>query len=123
MGFFKSLMSVISTDSKTGTPFNFNDNHTVFFKGNGVTKLDAARVAGYFKGFGYFTDTNQLDVQISSINMNDVVEVGFIMASKSPSSETESYLKSTLPGLENLFEGRTVTLHFLNINCEPIKKL
>ena len=56
MGFFKTLMSVISTDGKTGTPFKLDKNHTVYYKGNGVTELDAAHVAGFFKGYGYFTE-------------------------------------------------------------------
>ncbi|MEP6677573.1 MAG: hypothetical protein ABJA78_20600 [Ferruginibacter sp.] len=55
MGFFKSLMSVISTDGKTGTPFKLDKNHTVYYKGNGVTELDAAHVAGFFKGYGFFS--------------------------------------------------------------------
>ena len=66
MGFFKSLMSVITTGSRTGIPFNLDKNHTVYCKGNGVTKADAARAAGFFKGYGYFPDSSQSDVQLFS---------------------------------------------------------
>ncbi len=123
MGFFKSLMSVISTDGKTGTPFNLDKNHTVYFKGNGVTKEDAARVAGFFKGYGYFTDTSQSDVQIASKDNNSIVEVGFIIGGKSVSEQTENYFKESKESLQELFGGRTVLLKLLNANLEQLKVL
>ncbi len=39
MGLFKSLMSVISTDGKTGTPFKVDKNHTVYYKGEWRYKI------------------------------------------------------------------------------------
>ena len=82
MGFFKSIMSVISTDGKTGTPFKLDKNHTVYYKGDGVTKLDAAHVAGFYKGYGYFTEKNQSDIQIMSNKMTDPIRVGYIIGVK-----------------------------------------
>ncbi|MEJ7610984.1 MAG: hypothetical protein WKF88_07375 [Ferruginibacter sp.] len=123
MGFFKSIMSVISTDGKTGTPFKPDEDHTVYFKGDGVTKTDAARVAGFFKGYGYFTDSNQADVQISSKTATDAVDVGFVIGSPTVSAEVEDYFKDATEGLQELFPGRPVSVYLLDINLKQLKQL
>lgn len=69
MGFFRSLMSVVSTDGKTRTPFKL-DKHTLYSKGNGVTELDAAHVAGFFQGYGYFPVGGASAAQISRSKTN-----------------------------------------------------
>ncbi|MEO7292803.1 MAG: hypothetical protein ABIW34_06860 [Ginsengibacter sp.] len=46
-------MSVITSDGRTGTPFKL-DKHTLYWKGNGVTELDAAHAAGFFKDTDIF---------------------------------------------------------------------
>src|SRR5258708_40166885 len=118
MGFFKTLMSVISTDGKTGTPFNFDKNHTVYFKGNGVTKVDAARVAGFLKGYGYFTETNQSDVQLFSKELNGPVEIGFVIGGSSVSMEPETFFKDAAAGLQDSFPGRAIAVYLLDINLK-----
>ena len=123
MGFFKSIMSVISTDGKTGTPFNLDKNHTVYFKGNGVTKADAAHVAGFYKGYGYFTDNNQSDIQIASNSATAPVQVGYIIGGSDVSPETESFFKGAGEGLQKYFIGREVSLHLLNTNLELVRTL
>ena len=123
MGFFKSLMSVISTDGKTGTPFKLDKNHTVYYKGDGVTELDAAHVAGFFKGYGYFTDTNQSDVQIAAKTSTDPVQVGFIIGSKSVSEEVETYFRDSASGLEEFFPGRSIVIRLLDVNLNELKVL
>lgn len=110
MGLFKSLMSVISTDGKTGTPFKLDKNHTVYYKGNGVSELDAAHVAGFFKGYGYFTDTNQSDVQISSNKATEAIQVGYIIGGTSVSPESEAFVKNAAIGLQDIFPGRVITM-------------
>lgn len=116
-------MSVNTTDSKIGTPFIFDKNHTVYFKGNGVTKEDAARVAGYLKGYGYFGEHNQSDVQISSKDANGPVEIGFIIGPKGASDETETFLRSAAPGLPEGFGGRKVSLQLLSNELKKINDL
>lgn len=123
MGLFKSIMSVISTDGKTGTPFNLDKNHTVYYKGNGVTAIDAAHVAGFYKGYGYFTETNQADVQIVSKKQGDPVEIGYIIGGKSVSPETEDYFRAAKESLQTHFPGRSISLHLLNTNLEKLKAL
>ncbi len=123
MGFFKSLMAVISTDGKTGTPFRLDKNHTVYFKGKGVTELDAAHVAGFYKGYGYFTDTSQNDIQILSVTATDPVQIGYIIAGKTVSPDTETYLKNAGEGLQELFPGRVLSFHLLDTNLTPLKTL
>jgi hypothetical protein len=123
MGFFKSLMSVISTDGKTGTPFKLDKNHTVYYKGKGVTEMDAAHVAGFFKGYGYFTDTNQSDVQIFSNSATDPVQVGYIIGVPTVSQETETYFKNAGTGLQDFFPGRVITILLLDTNLKMLKKL
>lgn len=123
MGFFKSIMSVISTDGKTGTPFKLDKNHTVYYKGDGVTKLDAAHVAGFYKGYGYFTETNQSDIQIMSNKMTDPIRVGYIMGVKDISPDTEAFFKNAGSGLEDHFPGRSVTFHLLDVNLKEFKSL
>ena len=123
MGFFKSLMSVISTDGKTGTPFKLDKNHTVYYKGSGVSELDAAHVAGFYKGYGYFTDTSQSDIQIFSNKVSDPVQVGYIIGGTTVSSETEEFFKNAKPGLEEILGGRTVTFHLLDTNLKQLKAL
>ncbi len=91
MGFFKSLISVVIPENKAGASFKFDDNHTVYFKGKGVTETDAARTADFFKGYGYFTETNQSDVQIFSADMKDAVNIGFIAGGRSVSEDTELF--------------------------------
>ena len=123
MGFLRSLMSVISTDGKTGTPFKLDKNHTVYYKGKGVTELDAAHVGGFFRGYGYFTDTNQSDIQISSNSITDTVQIGFIIGGTSVSSDTETYFKNAGGDLKEFFPGRGVTLHLLDTNLKQLKSL
>ena len=123
MGFFKSLMSVISTDGKTGTPFKLDDNHTVFYKGKGVTELNAAHVAGFFKGYGYFTDANQSDVQVSSAGASDPVQIGYIIGAKTVSAETEIYFKNAGNDLQEFFPGRAITICLLDTNLKQLKTL
>jgi len=123
MGFLKSLMSVISTDGKTGTPFHLDKNHTVYYKGDGVSKIDAARVAGFFQGYGYFTDESQSDVQISSKTAGAPVQVGYIVGKASISPETETFFKGAATGLGELFPGRTISICLMNANLEHLKTL
>lgn len=123
MGFFKSLMSVISTDGKTGTPFKLDKNHTVYYKGKGVTELNAAEVAGFFQGYGYFTDANQSDIQISSPGASDPVQVGYIIGVKTVSAETEIYFKNAGTDLQDFFPGRTITICLLDTNLKLLKTL
>ena len=123
MGLFKSLMSVISTDGKTGTPFKLDKNHTVYYKGNGVLELDAAHVAGFFKGYGYFTDTNQSDVQISSNKATEEIQVGYIIGGTSVSPESETFFKNAAIGLQDIFPGRVITLYLLDTNLKQSKTL
>jgi len=123
MGFFKTLMSVLSTDGKTGTPFNFDKNHTVYYKGDGVTKVDAARVAVFFKGYGYFTENNQSDVQLLSKDVNGPVEIGFVINGCSAAEDTEIFFKGAVPGLQDLFPQRSITAYLLDINLKQLKKL
>lgn len=123
MGFFKSLMSVISTDGKTGTPFNFDANHTVYFKGDGVTKIDAARVAGYLKGYGLFTETNQSDVQIFSAKAGQPVEVSFVIPRKTTTEEAEGVYRDTAEGLQELLDGRKVSVHLMGTDMVRLKDL
>jgi hypothetical protein len=123
MGFFKSLMSVISTDGKTGTPFKLDRNHTVYYKGDGVTKIDAAHVAGFLKGYGYFTDTSQSDVQIFSNKADDAVQLGFIVGTSNISSQTEEYFRGAAEGLREHFKGREVFARLLDVNIKELKSL
>ena len=123
MGFFKSLMSVISTDGKTGTPFKLDKNHTVYYKGDGVTELDAAHVAGFFKGYGYFTDSSQNDVQIAARSSADPVQVGFIIGVKTVSPETEGFFRDSAPGLQEFFPGRPIIIRLLDVNLNELKVL
>ncbi|MEO7982799.1 MAG: hypothetical protein ABI688_01835 [Bacteroidota bacterium] len=116
-------MSVISTDGKTGTPFKLDKNHTVYYKGKGITELDAAHVAGFLKGVGYFTETNQNDVQVASTGVADPVRVGYIIGGTTVSPETESFFKGTGTGLQEFFPGRTVTIHLLDTNLKELKSI
>jgi hypothetical protein len=123
MGFLKSLMSVISTDGKTGTPFKVDKNHTMYYKGDGVTKLDAARVAGFFEGYGYFTETSECDIQIASEKPGDPVQVGYIVGTSDLSSETKDYFKDAVAGLQELFPGREVSCRLLDVNFKHLSSL
>ncbi len=123
MGLFKSLMSVISTDGKTGTPFKVDNNHTVYYKGNGLTKIDAAHVGGFFQGYGYFTETSQSDIQISSGKAGDPIQIGYIIGGHDVSPETEEYFKNAESGLQELFAGRIITFHLLDVNLKQLRSL
>jgi len=123
MGFLRSIMSVISTDGKTGTPFKLDNNHTVYYKGKGVTELDAAHVAGFLKGYGYFTDSSQSDVQVAADDKAGPVRVGYIIGGKSVSPETEEVFKNTGPGLQEFFPGRSISIHLLDTDCKQLKEL
>ncbi|MCW3092246.1 MAG: hypothetical protein JWN83_1690 [Chitinophagaceae bacterium] len=123
MGFFKSLMSVISTDGKTGTPFKLDKNHTVYYKGDGVSKLDAAHVGGFFQGYGYFTETSQSDIQILSNKAGDPLQIGYIIGGPGVSPETEEYFKNAESGLQKFFPERIITFHLLDVNLKQLKTL
>lgn len=123
MGFFKSLMSVISTDGKTGTPFNLDKKHTVYYKGNGVSELDAAHTAGFLQGCGYFNDTNEIDVQLFSESVAGTVRLGFFVNSPSISSAAEEAFKTMGNGLQKFFPNRSITVSLLDVNFKELKNL
>jgi len=123
MGFLRSIMSVISTDGKTGTPFKLDNNHTVYYKGKGVTELDAAHVGGFLQGTGYFSATSRNDVQIYAGKATDPVQVGYIIGGSSVSPETEDFFRNTGSGLQEFFPGRVITVHLLDTNCKQLKSL
>ncbi len=123
MGFFKSLMSVISTDGKTGTPFKLDKFHTVYYKGNGVTEVDAAHVAGYYKGIGYFIDDHESDIQISSLAKDNQVQINIIIGGKSVSAVSEDFFKTSVSGLQEFFPGRVITIHLIDTDFKQLKTL
>ena len=127
MGFFKSLMSVISTDGKTGTPFRLNNNQTVYYKGNGVTKVDAAHVAGYFNGYHSIMDLVVkipiYDVQLLAATVNDPVQLGFIVGNANVSDETISYFKESAESLQEAFPGRSIIIALLDTNFKTVSVL
>jgi hypothetical protein len=116
-------MSVISTDGKTGTPLALDKNHTVYYKGNGVTKIDAAHVGGFFKGYGYFGENNHSDVQIFSAKPGDAVDVGFIIGGKDVSPETATYFKNALQGLQEFFPGRVLNARLMDTELKVLRVL
>ena len=123
MGFLRSLMSVISTDGKTGTPFKL-DKHTVYWKGKGITELEAAHVAGYFKGYGYFKDDNSIDVQIlSPTSSAEELRVNFIVNPQYVTSEIEDHFKSMVSSMHELFPGRKLSSTLVDPHFKEVKNL
>ena len=121
MGFLKSLMSVISTDGKTGTPFKL-DNNTMYWKGNGVTAVDAARAAGFLKGYGYFKEDAGISAQIFSAKSEDPVRIGFLFEAE-PSEDVKAYFLEMAKGMKESFAGRSLTLSLLDRNFKEVKDL
>ena len=121
MGFFKSLMSVISTDGKTGTPFKL-DKHTLYWKGNGVTELDAAYVAGFFKGYGYFPEGGASAAQISADKSTDPVKVSFFFG-KEADPNILYYFFNMAGELRQFFPGRQLTASLIDSDFKELKNL
>ena len=121
MGFFKSLMSVISTDGKTGTPFKL-EKHTLYWKGNGVTELDAAYVAGFFKGYGYFPEGGASAAQISSEKPTDPVKISFFFG-KVADPNILNYFFNMANQLQQFFPGRQLTASLIDSDFKELKNL
>ena len=119
MGFFRSLMSVVSTDGKTGTPYKL-DKHTLYYKGNGVTELDAAHVAGFFKGYGYFPEGGASAAQISSAKPTDPVKISFFFG-KEADPNILYYFINMANGLQQFFPGRQITASLIDSNFKELK--
>lgn len=121
MGFLRSLMSVISTDGKTGTSFKL-DKHTLYWKGSGVTELDAAHVAGFFKGYGYFPENGASAAQISAAKSTDPVKASFFFE-KEPDPNVLYYFFSMANELKQFFPGRQITVSLIDGNFKELKDL
>ena len=121
MGFLKSLMSVISTDGKTGTPFKL-DKHIVYWKGNGVTELDAAHAAGYFKGYGYFPEGGASAMQISADKPTDPLRLSFFFE-KEPNPNVINYFLTMANGMKEFFPNRKITVSLMNSNFKELRNL
>lgn len=121
MGFFRSLMSVVSTDGKTGTPFKL-DKHTLYWKGNGVTELDAAHVAGFFKGYGYFPEGGASAAQISAAKSTDPLKVSFFFA-KEADPNILHYFINMANQLQQFFPGRQITASLIDSDFKELKDL
>ncbi len=121
MGFFKSLMSVISTDGKTGIPFKL-DKHTLYWKGNGVTELDAAHVAGFFKGYGYFPEGGASAAQISAEKPTDPVKISFFFE-KEADPNILYYFFNMATELRKFFPERQLTSSLIDSDFKELKNL
>ena len=121
MGFFRSLMSVVSTDGKTGTPYKL-DKHTLYWKGNGVTELDAAHVAGFFQGYGYFSVGGASAAQISAAKPTDPVKISFFFG-KPADPNILHYFINMANGLQQYFPGRQITASLIDSDFKEMKDL
>jgi hypothetical protein len=121
MGFLRSLMSVVSTDGKTGTPFKL-DKHTLYWKGNGVTELDAAHVAGFFKGYGYFPEGGASAAQISAAKPTDPLKVSFFFG-KEADPNILHYFINMANQLQQFFPGRQITASLIDSDFKELKNL
>lgn len=121
MGFLRSLMSVISTDGKTGTSFKL-DKHTLYWKGSGVTELDAAHVAGFFKGYGYFPENGASAAQISAAKSTDPLKVSFFFA-KETDPNILHYFFNMANQLQQFFPGREITANLIDSDFKELKDL
>ncbi len=121
MGFLRSLMSVVSTDGKTGTPFKL-DKHTLYWKGNGVTELDAAHVAGFFKGYGYFPEGGASAAQISAAKPSDPVKISFFFG-KEADPNILHYFFNMANQLQQFFPGRQITASLIDSDFKELKDL
>jgi hypothetical protein len=121
MGFLRSLMSVVSTDGKTGTPFKL-DKHTLYWKGNGVTELDAAHVAGFFQGYGYFPVGGASAAQISAAKPTDPVKISFFFG-KEADPNILHYFINMANELQQYFPGRQITASLIDSNFKELKDL
>lgn len=121
MGFLRSLMSVVSTDGKTGTPFKF-DKHTLYWKGNGVTELNAAHVAGFFKGYGYFPEGGASAAQISAAKPTDPLKVSFFFG-KQADPNILHYFINMANELQQFFPGRQITASLIDSDFKELKDL
>ena len=121
MGFLRSLMSVVSTDGKTGTPFKL-DKHTLYWKGNGITELDAAHVAGFFKGYGYFPEGGASAAQISAAKPTDPVKVSFFFG-KEADPNILHYFINMANQLQQFFPGRQITASLIDSDFKELKNL
>ena len=121
MGFLRSLMSVVSTDGKTGTPFKL-DKHTLYWKGNGITELDAAHVAGFFKGYGYFPEGGASAAQISAAKPTDPVKVSFFFGKEADPNILHYFINMTNQ-LQQFFPGRQITASLIDSDFKELKNL
>ena len=114
-------MSVVSTDGKTGTPFKL-DKHTLYWKGNGVTELDAAYVAGFFKGYGYFPENGASAAQISAAKPTDPIRASFFFE-KAADPNILYYFFNMANQLKQFFPGRQITASLIDSNFKEVKDL
>lgn len=121
MGFLKSLLSVMSTDGKTGTPFKL-DQHTLYWKGSGVTELDAAHVAGFFKGYGYFPEGGANTAQISAEKQTDPVKISFFFG-KEADPNILYYFFNMANQLQQFFPERQLTASLIDSYFKELKNL
>ena len=120
MGFFKSLFG----SDPNGKVFKLDSNHNVYYKGEGVTELDAAHTGGFFKGFGYFKDDNSIDVQITSpTGKPNELKVNFIVNPQYVKPETGEYFKTMVIAMHDLFPQKKLSAALVDPNFRVISDL
>ena len=120
MGFFKSLFG----SDPNGKVFKLDANHNVYYKGEGVTELDAAHTAGFFKGLGYFKDDNSIDLQIiSPTGKPDELKVNFIVNPKYVTPESGENFKAMVTAMYDLFPQKKLSAALVDPNFKVVSDL
>lgn len=118
-----TISAVISACSQNyGKEYKLDNNHNVYYKGEGVDEDQAKKLAAYLKEMDYFQDSITATVQLEK--NKDTFKLNFVVDETKITSGYEN--KFLLFGAfisESVFDKAPVTIQLTNDKLEPFKNL
>ena len=114
--------AISSCSQNYGKEYKLDNNHNVYYKGEGVDETQAKKLADYLKAQEYFEDSVKSTVQL--VKVNDTFKLNFMVDETKITSGYEN--KFLLFGAfisESVFDKAPVTIQLTNDKLEPFKNL
>lgn len=123
--FLASLVLVLvigSCSSNYGKEFKLDENHSVYYQGEGISETHAKNLAHYLKDIEYFQDSISATVQIEKVK--DTINLNFVVDETKLTNGYENgflLLGGFIP--DSVFNKAPVVVQLTNNRLEPFKTL
>lgn len=105
-----------------GKEYKLDNFHNVYYKGEGTTEADAAKLAGFLKNISYFQDSLPSSVQFEK--NGDTININFVVDElKLKDVPLNSYLIIGAFISDSVFNKTPVTVQLTDGELKPLKNL